>query len=68
MVAVGEETGNVDDVLSKVADWYDMELDEQIKSLTSIMEPVIIVIVGVVVGLVVGSIFIPLLQSLQNFM
>ncbi|MDR1515181.1 MAG: type II secretion system F family protein [Synergistaceae bacterium] len=68
MVAVGEETGNIDEVLSKVADWYDMELDEQIKSLTSIMEPVIIVIVGVVVGLVVGSIFIPLLQSLQNFM
>jgi type IV pilus assembly protein PilC len=68
MVAVGEETGNVDEVLSKVADWYDMELDEKIKSLTSIIEPVIIVLVGAVVGLVVGSIFIPLLQSLQQFM
>jgi type IV pilus assembly protein PilC len=68
MVAVGEETGNIDDVLTKVADWYDMELDEKIKSLTSIIEPLIIVLVGAVVGLVVGSIFIPLLQSLQNFM
>jgi type IV pilus assembly protein PilC len=68
MVAVGEETGNVDEVLTKVADWYDMELDEKIKSLTSIIEPVIIVLVGAVVGLVVGSIFIPLLQSLQQFM
>ncbi|MDR1021302.1 MAG: type II secretion system F family protein [Synergistaceae bacterium] len=68
MVAVGEETGNIDDVLSKVADWYDMELDEKIKSLTSIIEPLIIVIVGGVVGLLVGAIFIPLLQSLQQFM
>jgi type IV pilus assembly protein PilC len=68
MVAVGEETGNVDEVLSKVADWYDMELDEKIKSLTSIIEPLVIVLVGGVVGLVVGSIFIPLLQSLQQFM
>jgi type IV pilus assembly protein PilC len=68
MVAVGEETGNVDDVLTKVADWYDMELDEKIKALTSIIEPLVIVLVGAVVGLVVGSIFIPLLQSLQQFM
>jgi type IV pilus assembly protein PilC len=68
MLAVGEETGNIDEVLTKVADWYDMELDEQIKSLTSIIEPVVIVMVGVVVGLVVGSIFVPLLQSMQQFM
>jgi type IV pilus assembly protein PilC len=68
MVAVGEETGNIDDVLSKVADWYDMELDEKIKSLTSIIEPLVIVMVGGAVGLIVGDIFIPLLQSLQQFM
>jgi type IV pilus assembly protein PilC len=68
MVAVGEETGNIDEVLTKVADWYDVELDEKIKSLTSIIEPFIIVLVGGVVGLVVGSVFIPLLQSMQQFM
>jgi type IV pilus assembly protein PilC len=68
MVAVGEETGQVDDVLSKVADWYDMELDERIKGLTSIIEPVMIVFVGVVVGLVVGSVFIPIIQAMQQFM
>jgi type IV pilus assembly protein PilC len=55
-------------VLTKVADWYDMELDEQIKALTSIIEPVIIVMIGVVVGLVVGAIFVPLLQSMQQYM
>jgi len=68
MVAVGEETGQIDDVLAKVADWYDMELDEKIKALTSIIEPVLIVFVGLVVGLVVGSIFVPLIQSMQSFM
>jgi type IV pilus assembly protein PilC len=68
MVAVGEETGQVDDCLSKVADWYDMELDEKIKGLTTIIEPVMIVFVGVVVGLVVGSVFIPIIQAMQTFM
>jgi type IV pilus assembly protein PilC len=68
MVAVGEETGQVDDVLSKVADWYDMELDERIKALTSIIEPVMIVFVGLVVGLVVASVFVPIIQAMQQFM
>jgi type IV pilus assembly protein PilC len=68
MVAVGEETGQVDEVLSKVADWYDMELDERIKAITSIIEPVMIVVVGLVVGLVVASVFIPIIQAMQQFM
>lgn len=68
MTAVGEETGQVDEVLTKVADWYDLELDEKIKALTSIIEPVLIVIIGLCVGLVIGSIFIPLIQAMQQFM
>lgn len=68
MTAVGEETGQVDEVLTKVSDWYDLELDEQIKALTSIIEPVLIVIIGLAVGLVIGSIFIPLIQAMQQFM
>ena len=67
MVAVGEETGQIDEVLAKVADWYDMELDETIKGLTAIIEPVMIVVVGLVVGLVVASVFIPIIGSLQEF-
>jgi type IV pilus assembly protein PilC len=68
MVAVGEETGQVDDVLSKVADWYDVELDEKIKGLTSIIEPVMIIFVGVVVGFVIAAVFIPIIQAMQQFM
>ena len=68
MVAVGEETGEIESVLMKVADWYDAELDEQIKALTSIIEPVLIVFIGTAVGFVVGAIFIPLIQSMQHFM
>jgi type IV pilus assembly protein PilC len=68
MIAVGEETGQIDEVLTKVADWYDMELDEKIKGITSIIEPVLIVFIGLVVGLVVGSIFVPLIQAMQQFM
>ncbi|MDR0764140.1 MAG: type II secretion system F family protein [Synergistaceae bacterium] len=67
MVAVGEETGRIDDVLSKVADWYDMELDEMIKALTSVIEPVMVVFVGLVVGLIVASVFIPIIQAMQQF-
>lgn len=68
MVSVGEETGRIDEVLMKVADWYDMELDEKIKSLTTIIEPVLIVFVGLIVGLVVASVFVPIMQSMQQFM
>jgi type IV pilus assembly protein PilC len=68
MVSVGEETGNVGEVLAKAADWYDLELDEKIKALTSIIEPVLIVVIGLGVGLVVGSIFIPLIQPMQQLM
>lgn len=68
MVSVGEETGRIDEVLMKVADWYDMELDEKIKSLTTIIEPVLIIVVGFIVGLVVASVFVPILQSMQHFM
>ncbi|GHV53530.1 secretion system protein [Synergistales bacterium] len=68
MLSVGEETGAIDEVMAKIADWYDMELDEKIKALTSIMEPLIIILIGGVVGLIVSAVFIPLVQSLQEFM
>jgi len=51
-----------------VADWYDMELDEKIKGITSVIEPVVIVFVGLVVGLVVASVFVPIIQAMQQFM
>ena len=68
MVAVGEETGRIDEMLEKIAEWYDTELEEKIKGLTSIIEPVLIVIVGIGVGLVVGAVFVPLIGAMQHFM
>lgn len=60
MMRIGEETGHLDDMLERVAGWYDQELDEQIKAMTSLMEPVMIVIVGGIVALIAMSIFGPI--------
>lgn len=60
MIAVGEETGQVDKVLEKVADFYEKEVDRVINSLTSIMEPFLIVFLGGLVGLIIASVFGPI--------
>ncbi len=60
MVAVGEETGALDTMLSKIADFYDDEVSAAVKALTSIMEPVMIIVVGGIVGVIVISMYLPL--------
>ena len=60
MIAVGEETGNLDTMLSKVADFYEDEVAAAIKALTSILEPVMIVFVGGIVGFIVIAMYLPL--------
>jgi type IV pilus assembly protein PilC len=60
MIAVGEETGALDTMLSKVADFYDEQVDAAIKALTSILEPVMIIVVGTIVGVIVISMYLPL--------
>ncbi|HSO99600.1 MAG TPA: type II secretion system F family protein, partial [Solirubrobacteraceae bacterium] len=55
MVGVGEETGALDNMLSKIADFYDSEVEAAVKALTSIMEPVMIIFVGGIVGVIVIS-------------
>ncbi len=60
MVAVGEETGALDTMLSKIADFYDDEVSAAVKALTSIMEPVMIIVVGAIVGVIVISMYLPL--------
>ena len=60
MIAVGEETGNLDIMLTKVADFYEDEVAAVIKALTSILEPVMIILVGGVVGFIVISMYLPL--------
>ena len=62
MIAVGEETGNLDQMLIKVADTYDDEVDTAVAGLASTMEPLLIIIMGLIVAFVVISIFLPLIQ------
>jgi len=66
MLAVGEETGQTDVVLVKVADFYDEEVDAIIDGLSSILEPVMIVIMGGMVGLVAASVMGPIASLSQN--
>lgn len=68
MIAVGEQTGRLEDMVDKVADWFEFELDEKIKRLTSIIEPVLIVFVGGVVALVVFAVFMPIIGSIQSLL
>ncbi len=62
MIAVGEETGNLDTMLTKIADFYDQEVDVAIKSLTSMIEPLVIVVMGILVGGIVIAMFIPMFE------
>lgn len=66
MLAVGEETGMTDKVLVKVADFYEEEVDTMIASLSSIIEPIMIAIIGAAVGLIAASVMIPIASLSQN--
>jgi len=62
MVAIGEETGNLDAMLAKIADFYDQEVDTAVKALTSMIEPLIIVVMGVIIGFIVIAMFLPMFE------
>jgi type IV pilus assembly protein PilC len=60
MTAVGEETGRLDEMLAKVADFYDMEVENAVDALTSLLEPIMVVGIGGVVGSVVVGLYLPI--------
>jgi type IV pilus assembly protein PilC len=60
MISVGEETGQLEQMLTKIADFYEAEVDTKVKALTSLLEPVMIVFVGGMVGFIVISMYMPL--------
>src|SRR5215204_2289576 len=62
MIAVGEETGDVDGMLTKIAEFYESEVDAAVKALTSIIEPIMIVVVGSIVGFIVISMYLPMFK------
>jgi type IV pilus assembly protein PilC len=66
MVAVGEETGQMEEMLSKVADFYEDQVDAAVKGLTSILEPIMIVVIGAIVGFVVISMYLPMFAVYKN--
>ncbi len=60
MISVGEESGQLENMLTKIADFYETEVDAKIKSLTALIEPVMIIMVGGVVGFIVISMYLPI--------
>ncbi len=66
MVSVGEESGSLDHMLNKIADFYENEVEMTIASLTAAIEPVMIVLLGVIVGFIVISMFLPMIEVISN--
>ena len=66
MVQVGEETGQLPDMLTKVADVFEEEVDNAVAGLTSMLEPVMIVMLALVVGTIVVALFLPLITIIQD--
>ncbi len=65
MIAVGEKTGKLEEMLSKVAQFYEDEVDTAIAGLTSMIEPLIIGFLGIVIGGIVVSLFLPIIKITQ---
>ena len=66
MIAIGEETGALDTMLQKVADFYEREVDEAVASLTAAIEPMMIIFLGAIVGTIVAGMFLPLFQIINT--
>ena len=65
MMAVGEETGAMDEMLDKIADFYDQEVEATVDALTSLIEPLLIVVMGVAVGGMVISLYLPMFNIIK---
>ncbi len=65
MIAVGEQTGGLDEMLTKIADFYDEEVDVAVGALLSLMEPVMIVVLGVIVGGMVVAMYLPIFDMMN---
>ena len=62
MVAIGEESGALDTMLGKVADFYEEEVDNTVDALSSLLEPLIMVVIGTIVGGLVIALYLPIFQ------
>ena len=66
MIDVGEETGELDTMLNKIADNYDEEVERAVESLVSLLEPIMIVILGGIIGFIVIALFLPMIKLLET--
>ena len=66
MIEVGEETGDLDVMLMKIADNYDEEVDVAVQSLLSLLEPAMVVVLGTIVGTIVLALFLPLVSMIES--
>jgi len=66
MIDVGEETGQLPEMLIKIAEVYDDEVDNAVAGLTSLLEPIMIVFLAIVVGTIVIALFLPLISIISN--
>ncbi|MGQ0704295.1 MAG: type II secretion system F family protein [Gemmatimonadales bacterium] len=66
MISVGEQTGGLDDMLTKIADFYDSEVDVAVSALLSLMEPVMIVVLGLIVGGMVVAMYLPIFDMVNT--
>jgi len=67
MVSIGEEAGSIDDMLGKVADYYEEEVDNAVDAMTSLMEPMIMAFLGVVIGGLVVGMYLPIFKMGDAF-
>jgi type IV pilus assembly protein PilC len=65
MVAIGERTGQLDNMLSKIADYYDEEVDAAVAALTSVLEPIIVVFMGVIIGGILIAMYLPMFDLID---
>jgi len=68
MIDVGEETGDLDKMLEKIADNYDEEVDNAVAGLVSLLEPIMVIVLGLIVGGIVVSLFLPMIRLMESLM
>ena len=66
MIAVGEQTGAMDAMLQKIADFYEDEVDSAVKDLLTALEPIMIVVLGFIIGTIVIALFMPLIKLIEG--
>jgi type IV pilus assembly protein PilC len=66
MIDVGEETGDLDAMLMKIADNYDEEVDVAVSSLVSLLEPLMVIVLGGIVGTIVVAMFMPMISMIEG--